>query len=421
MKYFRTDGIRGEAYKELTLEIANLVGQFYKTSSKKVVIGMDTRASSPDIVEAIYNGLNGHSDVVVAGVIPTGGLMYYTYVNSCIGIMVTASHNPYKDNGIKVIDNGVKIDLKEREAIEEFINKHNNFTYQLTKPYTYEVDDEVNDLYLEFLESLMIPHKLKVIYDGANGACSYILKELFSPEEVINCEPNGKNINLNCGSTNVSSLIQKLKIRKADIGIAFDGDGDRMIVVDKYNRIYEGDFLTYLFAVDLHERKMLKGNTVVFTEVSNPAIINKLNEIGIHTMITEVGDHHISKALDREYVLGGEASGHIINKTLIPFGDGLANAMELLKFLSTSPKKIHEYSYELKLYHTKTVNISSEGINITEKLREKVEKYARKKKITVILRVSGTEKVIRLFIYQPKINGMNKNIDKVLKMIRNAR
>lgn len=204
--------------------------------------------------------------------------------------------------------------------------------------------------------------------------------------------------------------------------MAFDGDGDRIMVVDKYNRIYEGDFLTYIFAVDLLKKEMLAGKTVVYTEVVNPGIINKLNDLGIYTVITEVGDHHISKALEREYVLGGESSGHIINKTVLPFGDGLANALELIKILASSEKKLHEYTYEVKLYYSKTINLyfESNDFEISKKLRDKINKYAVRKKINLILRKSGTEKAIRIFIYQPSSRGINHNISKIVRMIKNA-
>lgn len=422
MKYFRTDGIRGEAYTEVTLELSYLIGLFFKNNERPIVIGMDTRVSSPDIAHAIYNGLKGHKDIRFAGVIPTPGLMYYTLENNCIGIMITASHNPYKDNGIKVIDSGYKITKEYSEEIERFIELNKNIDMDLECNESLNIDYSIVNSYTSFLKERMIDYDLKIIFDGANGAYSYILKELFNNEEIINCEPNGENINFKCGSTDLSALIHELKVRKYDIGIAFDGDGDRIMVVDKYNRIYEGDFLTYVFALDLFKNDMLKANTVVYTEVVNPGIVNKLNELGIYTVITEVGDHNISKALEREYVLGGESSGHIINKTILPFGDGLSNAIELIKILQTNQKKLHEYSHEIKFYYSKTINIyfSDNNFEVSKKLREKVEKFAAKKKINLILRKSGTEKAIRVFIYQPSSKGINNNIAKIVRMIKNV-
>ena len=422
MKYFRTDGIRGEAYTELTLTLAYLIGLFFRNSEKKVVIGMDTRESSPDIAYAIYEGLKGHNDVSFAGVIPTPGLMYYTLENNCIGIMITASHNPYKDNGIKIIDSGHKISKDFSEEIEKFIDLKKDINFNLNDKATLDIDYSIVKKYITFLKDRMVENNLKIIFDGANGAYSYILKELFKENEIINCNPNGKNINDKCGSTDLSSLIREIKVKGFDIGMAFDGDGDRIMVVDKYNRIYEGDFLTYIFAVDLLKKEMLAGKTVVYTEVVNPGIINKLNDLGIYTVITEVGAHHISKALEREYVLGGESSGHIINKTVLPFGDGLANALELIKILASSEKKLHEYTYEVKLYYSKTINLyfESNDFEISKKLRDKINKYAVRKKINLILRKSGTEKAIRIFIYQPSSRGINHNISKIVRMIKNA-
>lgn len=419
MKYFRTDGIRGEAYTELTLDLAYLIGKFFSSSEKTIVIGMDTRASSPDFAEAIYDGLQGHKDIRFAGVIPTPGLMYYTLKNNCIGIMITASHNPYKDNGIKVIDSGFKIGHELTEEIEDYINRNHNVTYTKTRIESLDIDYSVNNLYLEFLKANIVKHSFKILFDGANGAYSYILKELFTPEQVINCSPNGENINLNCGSTNLSSLIHALKVRNCEIGIAFDGDGDRIMVVDKNNRIYEGDFLTYIFALDLYDRKMLAGNTVVFTEVVNPGIINRLGELGIYTILTEVGDNHITKALKREYVIGGESSGHIINKTIVPYGDGLSNALELIKVLVRNRKRLAEYTYDVKMHFSKVVNLhfNDDDFEITEKAKDKVFKFANRKNITVILRKSGTEKAIRIFLYQPNSKGMNHHINKIIKLV----
>lgn len=419
MKYFRTDGIRGEAYTEVTLDLAYLIGLFFKDYEKSIVIGMDTRASSPDIALAIYEGLKGCKDVRFAGVIPTPGLMYYSLQNDCIAIMITASHNPYKDNGIKVIDNGHKITKSLSEEIERFIELNQNTKY-IKENSDMPIDYSITKTYLDFLKSRKIDNDLKIIYDGANGAYSYILKELFSEEEIINCTPNGQNINYKCGSTDLSSLIHELKVRKYDIGIAFDGDGDRIMVVDKYNRIYEGDFLTYVFAINLYDQNLLTGNTVVFTEIVNPGIINRLKDIGIEAVITEVGDHHISKALERTYVLGGESSGHIINKTILPFGDGLNNALELIKVLTNNKKKLHEYCYDVKFYYSKTINIYfNEDFEISKKVKEKAEKYASRKKLYLILRKSGTEKAVRIFIYKETSKGINKNINKIVKMIQN--
>lgn len=420
MKYFRTDGIRGEAYTVLTLEIAYLIGKYYKNSNKKIVIGMDTRKSSPDFAKAIINGLDNNKNVSFAGVIPTPGLMYYSLCNDTVAIMITASHNLYKDNGIKIIENGYKITKETIKEIEEFIDLNQDFKYE-NKDVDLVVDSSVIDFYKTKIKENIIKHDLKIIFDGANGAFSYILKELFDNDILINCEPNGTNINEQCGSTDLTLLIRALKEKVYDIGIAFDGDGDRIIVVDKNNKIYEGDFLTYIFAIDLLEDGNLTSNTVVFTEVTNPGIIEKLNSLGVYTVITEVGDHNIIKAMNREYILGGESSGHIINKNIVPFGDGLLNALQFIKVLTKRNKKLYEYSNELKLYYAKSYNVyfNNSNINLSNKVKTKIEKYANRRKKYIIVRKSGTENVIRIFIYQKSSKGINKTIYKIVKMIKN--
>ena len=422
MKYFKTDGIRGEAYTEVTLSLAYKIGLFFSTVDTPIVIGMDTRESSPEISLAILRGLGNKKEVKFAGVIPTPGLMYYSLTNNTIGIMVTASHNEYRDNGIKIFEHGVKITKEYIKQIEIFIDKNQDKIYkEVFNKDELIVDENIVESYLEFLTERITNLKMNVVFDGANGAYSYILKELFNNNSLINCNPNGRNINLDCGSQNPSNLINVVKNKKADIGIAFDGDGDRLIVVDKFNRIYEGDVLTYIFAKHLYDNNLLSGNTVVFTEIVNPGILKRLDELEIHYIIVETGDQNIYKALENGYVIGGEASGHIINRTVLPFGDGLANALELIKILKMENKKIHEYLFGIKLYFSKKINliIDPTTFELSKRTKEKITKFTKRKGITFIYRKSGTEKLIRLFMYQETNKKISKNLMKIVKMIKN--
>ena len=214
MKYFKTDGIRGEAYTELTLDLAYKIGLYFSNIKKQVVIGIDTRESSPEIAYAIYKGITNKENVIYAGVIPTPGLMYYSMIHNCFGIMVTASHNLYKDNGIKIIENGAKISKELMYDIEFFIEENTKIEYKEEFKNDLTIDKNAVNEYIEFIKDRKGNTNFNVLFDGANGAYSYILKELFDYDDLINCTPNGKNINLNCGSTDVSDLIHQLKVRK---------------------------------------------------------------------------------------------------------------------------------------------------------------------------------------------------------------
>lgn len=421
MKYFKTDGIRGEAYSEVTLSLAYLLGMFFANSDKSVVIGIDTRESSPEIANAVYNGVKKNKKTKYAGVIPTPGLMYYSLTNNCIGIMVTASHNLYKDNGIKVFEDGKKINKETVKQIESFIDKNADIVYKDEFLNDLLIDEGIISEYKKFIKKRITKESQNVIFDGANGAFSYLLKELFDNKNLINCEPNGKNINLDCGSNHVSNLINQVKNRKVDYGFAFDGDGDRVCVVDKFNRIYEGDFLTFVFAKFLFDNNQLLSNTVVFTEVVNPGILERVEELGMYYIIVEIGDQNIYTALENGYLIGGEASGHIINKTILPFGDGLVNALELLKILHIGNKKLHEYSYGIKMHYCKKYNllINPDDFNLSKRTKFILDSFIKRKKLKLIIRKSGTENLVRLFLYQEKSNSLSNNINKIIRIISN--
>lgn len=422
MKYFKTDGIRGEAYSIVTLDLCHLIGLFFSKSDKKIIIGIDTRESSPYLAHAVICGLKNHKDVMYAGVIPTSGLMYYSLVNKTIAIMITASHNQYKDNGIKVIIDGKKISKDLANEIEMFIEKNIDVVYkEKFNELNLVVENEIVDSYVEFIKKRMPTFSYNIIFDGANGALSPILKQLYSDKYLINCEPNGKNINFECGSTSPANLIKQVKLANADLGIAFDGDGDRLCVVDKFNRIYEGDLLTFIFGKYLNDNNLLLAKTMVFTEVVNPGILDRVTYLGMYYIIVEIGDQNIYLALESGYTLGGEASGHIINRNILPFGDGLLNALELIKILKLENKKIHEYLYGVKLYYSKKININTPpmNFNLSKRTTNKLEKFNKKRNITLIIRKSGTEELVRLFLYQPNNKRINYNINKIVRIIQN--
>ena len=412
MKYFGTDGIRGEAYQDLTLSLAYKLGCAVDTFNTEIIIGMDTRYSSIDLAKALMSGIK-KNNVRFAGVIPTSGLMYYSLKHNVLAIMITASHNPYQDNGFKVIDCGCKLSEAKQSKLEELID--NNNEQYIDQKIDLKIDEEILKDYYCLLDKYYCKSKYKILFDAANGCYSQILKKYYS-NHIINCKPDGFNINDKCGSTNVSQLIEKVKEKDYDYGFAFDGDGDRVILVDKFNRVYDGDFLVYLMAKNLKEEKLLQNNTIVLSEITNPGLLEKLTEIDIQYIITPVGDANIFKAMSNGYILGAEPSGHIINQLVLPFGDGLLNAFQIINILNHNEFS-KEYN-QINMFFSIKENLkyqSTKPLNMNL-INKKIQKFNNQNRI-VIVRKSGTEKVIRITLFQRYKSGIYKNLNKIKKRV----
>lgn len=420
-KYFGTDGIRGKANVELTPTLAFKIGRYlgeYHNKKKRntVLIGRDTRISGSMLLHSIVAGLlSSGTDVVDLGVTTTPSVVYLTKKHKFnYGIIITASHNPYYDNGIKVInENGDKISQKLEHAINEYLNKEED-DLPLKKEddigtYTYN-----GKLLLDYVDlikaNIKITSNLNILFDLANGAASkvapLVLKDLAINNEIINAMPNGININASCGSTYLETLSSKIKERKDefDLGVAFDGDGDRVLLVDKDGNKLDGDHIIFIAARCMQKLGKLNKNTVVLTVMSNLGLLNALKKEGIKYEIVDVGDKYVQAKINEEgYSLGGEQSGHIIFGNLLNSGDGLLTILYLLTLLEEAKLTIEEALNGFAKLPQVLINVNVSNKNKVMK-DEGLLKLA--KKITtelgtngrLLLRASGTEPKIRIMV-----------------------
>lgn len=428
MKYFGTDGIRGIAYKELNSELAFKLGQAIKEVYEPVIviIGMDTRASSPMLAYSIANGLLTLGvNIDFAGVVSTPMIAHYSKLKNIIGIMITASHNPYQDNGIKVFKYGYKTTKEDELKLEAHI-KQENLTF--TSFGTFNLSNEIHNEYLKLYKQLNLGQSdLKIAYDSANGANYLIAKTIFNkyaPNSIqINNKPNGVNINLNCGSTHLKSIVDQSKLHKLDIAFSFDGDGDRIMVIDDNQKIYDGDLVIYIIASYLKQKGLLNKNTVVLTKMSNPGILKALSDQGIDYILTDVGDKHVFQELkNNNYSIGGEASGHIILNDIFHSGDALLVALYLLKILDELEKPLAKLIANVKLYPFKLTNIKNIDKSILKRdtIIKKINEVKAKlgKHSLLLVRPSGTENLIRVTIShqeQSVVNDLTKELVKSIE------
>ncbi|MDE7161422.1 MAG: phosphoglucosamine mutase, partial [Anaeroplasmataceae bacterium] len=354
MKYFGTDGIRGIPNQSITVEECVKIGKaLYSLNNTRVILGTDTRASKDMLASAIIAGclsVGIHVDYV--GVITTPGIIYLSKIKKTIGIMITASHNPYQYNGIKIINQGQKLSLQEEEAIEKLIDQPISYFGEIgSLNYTEHYLKE----YHKKLFTAITPTDLKIAVDCANGA-TYQTASLIFPLVSNHCilignEPDGYNINKNCGSTHLEALSQTVVTEKCDLGIAFDGDGDRILCVDKSGNVVDGDCIIYLLACHYEKNKVLKNHQIALTIMSNLGIIQSLKQKGIEVIETRVGDKNIADAIHtNDLLLGGENSGHIILSHLSSTGDGILVALELIRVLEETKTSIEDWIKDIQLY-----------------------------------------------------------------------
>ncbi len=421
-RYFGTDGIRGEVGKVLHAELAFKLGYHLKESLKKsrVVIGYDTRESSETFAYSVASGVMASgADVLFAGVVSTPMIAYYAKHHKITGVMVTASHNPFTDNGLKVFDEGLKLSVDKEMLLEDLIDQdivfqNNKFGNLLQSS---AVKEHYKSLYVDLdLEKI----NLSVGFDSANGANYKIAHEILSSicDECsqIHAAPNGKNINLNCGSMHLEAIKELVREKQFDIGLSFDGDGDRVLVVDHNATLYDGDLIVYAIAKYLKSSNQLKKNTVVLTQMSNPGILKAFKDLGIKTVLTQVGDKYVTEEiLKHGYSLGGENSGHIILNDHIHTGDGLFVGVYLLAILQKLKVTLKNYLSEIKMYPQKMVNIKNVDKNVLEtKTYKDLAKQAQKRlgsDALFLVRASGTEPVIRVTISHQDESVMTEVID----------
>lgn len=405
MKYFGTDGIRGIPNKELTVELAVRIGRAVSVlGCKEVVIATDTRISKDMLAYALASGaMSKGLTVHFAGVLPTPAIIYSSYVHKMIGVIVTASHNPYQDNGIKIILKGRKLTKAEEKKLEQEIDASSENGDCIG---SLIMADNVKREYIEFLKSHLFPSRLRVCIDCANGATALTAPAIFrlavKDLTVAADTPDGYNINNGVGSTHLEFLRRQVLQNTCDIGFAFDGDGDRVLCVDSFGNVIDGDRILYMLAVYLKRRGCLKHNKIALTVMSNPGIVKALKEEGIDVIETEVGDKNIAQVLrEQDLSLGGENSGHIILANTLSTGDGILTALWILRILEEESRTPLDFFKGMELYHDKMVNIrvkDRDKVMRYAPLFEKKEEIQRHEDCKIIIRSSGTEDLIRVTV-----------------------
>ncbi len=419
-RLFGTDGVRGCANKDLTPELVFSLGKSASLVIAKqhgkgrasAVVGRDPRASGEMLEAALIAGLATVGvDVLKVGVLPTPAIAYLTqYYKADLGVVLSASHNVFSDNGVKFFSKDGK---KLADEVEDEIEK--NLETKVPHPTGSEVGrvKEMADAYEAYLSHLLETVEtgalkgLKVVVDCANGAASDVAPDLYqrAGAEVIAIHnaPNGININDNCGSTHMGSLIERVKKEKADLGIAHDGDADRCLAVDELGNIIDGDHILALLAKDFKNSKQLTAETVVSTVMANLGFKLAMKNESISIIETQVGDRYVLEAMEeKNYILGGEQSGHVIMRNYSTTGDGLLTALQLMNVLATEKKSLSSISQIVKKYPQILINVSDvdkSKIN-NDKLQEAVKKaeLSLNQKGRVLLRPSGTESLIRVMV-----------------------
>ena len=419
-KYFGTDGFRGEANVVLTVEHAFKVGRFlgwyYGQDHKaKVVIGKDTRRSSYMFEYALVAGLTASgANAYLLHVTTTPSVSYVTRTeNFDCGIMISASHNPFYDNGIKVINGkGHKLEAEVEAKIEAYIDGEIDELPLAKKEDIGRTVDYAagRNRYIGYLISLATRsfEDMKIGLDCSNGSAFMIAKSVYdalgAKTYVINCEPDGTNINTNCGSTHIEVLQQYVKENHLDVGFAYDGDADRCLCVDEKGNLVDGDAILYIYGKYMKERGKLENNTVVTTVMSNFGLYKAFDEAGIGYAKTAVGDKYVYEYMTKNgCILGGEQSGHIIFSKYASTGDGILTSLKMMEVMMARKKKMSELLDGLTIYPQVL-----ENVRVTDKkaAQDDADVQAAVKAVTealgdtgrILVRESGTEPLLRVMV-----------------------
>ncbi|WP_164670740.1 phosphoglucosamine mutase [Virgibacillus doumboii] len=437
--YFGTDGVRGVANKDLTPELAYKLGRFggYALTKgiekPKILIGRDTRISGHMLEGALVAGLLSiGAEVMRLGVISTPGVAYLTKATSAeAGVMISASHNPVEDNGIKFFGpDGFKLNDEQEDEIEKLMEEEDN----LPRPVGADVG-VVNDYfeggqkYLSFLKESIDNDfdDLKIAIDCAHGATSSLATHLFADLEAdivsIGSSPDGLNINDGVGSTHPETLQAFVAEKEADVGLAFDGDGDRLIAVDEKGNIVDGDKIMYICGKYMNQKGVLRHSTVVSTVMSNIGFYKALEENEMRSDKTKVGDRYVmEEMLKGGYNLGGEQSGHIIFLDYNTTGDGMLTAIQLVNVMKETGKALSELAGEMEIYPQvlKNVKVTDKQNAMTNpKVQEVIEAVEEEMngEGRVLVRPSGTEPLVRVMVEAPTKEQCEKYTDQVATVI----
>ena len=442
-KLFGTDGIRGVANSyPMTTEIAMQVGRAIafivknKKGRHRIVIGKDTRVSGYMIENALAAGICSMGvDVLLVGPLPTPGIAFITTsMRADAGVVISASHNPFQDNGIKIFSNdGFKLPDEVEADIEDLIFSQKMATL---RPVAEEVGkarriDDAKGRYIVFLKNIF-PKKqtlegMHIVLDCAHGAtygvAPYVLEELGAKVTSLGVNPDGKNINHKCGALHPELMAGKVKETGADIGLALDGDGDRLIVCDERGKVVDGDHIMAICAKDLIERGKLRKKTLVTTVMSNMGLEIAMKEMGGKMVRTNVGDRYVVEEMRKSgYSFGGEQSGHLVFLDHITTGDGNLAALRLLAIMKKRKKKLSELAKVMTSYPQVLKNVrttSKIDLDNLPKFQKAVKKMEKKlgKNGRILVRPSGTEPVIRVMIEGEKKKTIQAMADELGNMI----
>lgn len=443
-KYFGTDGVRGEANVELTPELAFKLGRFggyvlsqHEIGTPKVYVARDTRISGQMLGTSLISGLLSVGiEVYDLGIIATPGVAYLVKKDGVsAGVMISASHNPALDNGIKFFGaDGFKLEDSQELEIEALLDAERD---TLPRPSAQGLGilhdySEAVRKYDEFLKNTAEGSfdGFKITLDTANGAtytsARTVFSDLSADLNVIGETPDGLNINLGVGSTHPENLAKAVVKNGSDLGLAFDGDGDRLIAVDETGAIVDGDKIMFIVAKHLHEKGLLAQDTVVTTVMSNLGFHKALEAAGINSVITAVGDRYVVEEMKKNgHNFGGEQSGHIIYLDNNTTGDGQASAILLVKVMRETGKKLSELAAQVTIYPQKLVNVRVENsmkskamevpeiANIIAKMEEKMAGNGR-----ILVRPSGTEPLLRVMAEAPTDKEVDEYVDTIVAVVR---
>jgi phosphoglucosamine mutase len=442
MALFGTDGVRGVANVDLTAELAvdlavaaaHVLGEIgaFAGHRPKAIVGQDSRASGDFLESAIVAGLTSAGvDVYRVGILPTPAVACLVkQTNADLGVMISASHNPMPDNGIKFFAKGGD---KLADSLEAQIEA------RLGEPWDRPVglnvgriieDDSAKDRYINYLLSTISKPLtgLKVIVDCANGASSFVAPIVYEKAganvTAISASPTGWNINENCGSTNLDNLISQVKSSGADLGIAHDGDADRCLLVSESGQVIDGDFILNVLAQNWMNNGRLKNKTVVGTVMSNLGFIKAMNELGIKVEKTAVGDRYVlEKMLENDYSLGGEQSGHIIMREYSNTGDGLLTALQVMQIMAISNQTLTNLTSNIKKYPQVLINVKDvkkDKLSTSKVINDAI--LAAENELgqsgRVLLRSSGTESVVRVMVEANDLQVAQKIADSLARLVR---
>lgn len=441
MKYFGTDGFRGEANKGLNVyhafKIGRFLGDYFNKKngySGKILIGKDTRRSSYMFEDALSAGITSSgSNAHLLHVTPTPSVSYIVRSEDFdCGVMITASHNPYYDNGIKIIDSsGEKMKDDFLEKLEAYIDSDiNDIDLAIGEDIGRTVDFiGGRNRYIAFLIQTVDKsfEGIKVGLDCANGASFTIAKPVYdalgADTYVMNDKPNGFNINVDAGSTHIENLQKFVLENKLDVGFAFDGDADRCIAVDSDGNIVDGDSILYVCAKHMKDEGKLPSNTVVTTVMSNIGLYKALDNLGIDYVKTKVGDKYVHQSMEEnDYEIGGEQSGHVIFRKYAKTGDGILTSLRIMEAMIEQKSDLKSLTRDLKIYPQTMSNVRVKDKEATlnnEAVNEKIDEITNKLADTgrVLVRASGTEPVIRVMVEAETDEIAKDSCEKIVDVI----